>query len=84
MGGPRACPAGHLQIVFADRGIDTRMSQLSVASAQGNITSEGVLYLVIDGMDQAKFRCPRMMDLNCKALADSWRPARLLVSIPIA
>ncbi len=65
---------GHLQIVFADRSIDARMSRLSVATAQGNIATEGILYLVIDGMDQAKFRCPRMVDLNCKELEGCWRP----------
>ncbi len=65
---------GHLQIIFANRSIDTRMSQLSVATAQGNMATEGILYLVIDGMDQAKFQCPRMMDLNCKDLESCWRP----------
>ena len=64
----------HLRTIFADRSIDTRMSQLSVATAQGTIAGEGILYLVIDGMDQAKFRCPRMQDLNCKMLEGSWRP----------
>ena len=64
----------HLRMIFADRSIDTRMSQLSVATAQGTMAGEGILYLVIDGMDQAKFRCPRMLDLNCKMLEKSWRP----------
>ena len=49
---------------FADRAVDFRLSQLSEASttAEAKVKESRVLHIRIDGMDQAKFRCPRNME----------------------
>ena len=60
---------------FADRAVDFRLSQLSVLSAtkEGMAQPSRILHVRIDGMDQAKFKCPRNMD-NSKAWEKLWRP----------
>ena len=60
---------------FADRAVDFRLSQLSEDSTtkDGTLLPSRVLHIRIDGMDQAKFRCPRNMD-NSKGWETLWRP----------
>ena len=60
---------------FADRAVDFRLSQLSEDSTtkEGIPLASRVLHIRIDGMDQAKFKCPRNMD-NSKGWEKHWRP----------
>ena len=60
---------------FADRAVDFRLSQLSEDSTtkEGMVLASRVLHIRIDGMDQAKFKCPRNMD-NSKGWEKLWRP----------
>ena len=64
----------HLQGMFADRAVDARLAKLSEESAHGTLTGQqGILSIAMDGMDQAKFKCPRMKSIT-KDLETLWRP----------
>lgn len=64
----------HLNRMFADRAVDARLTMLStegtcVGAGMGN----RIVHLRIDGMDQAKFKCPRHLE-NSKMWGSVWRP----------
>lgn len=63
----------HLRSVFMDRAMDARYAKLSQESALGNLVDGTVLSIAMDGMDQAKFKCPRNV-VNAKELESLWRP----------
>ena len=64
----------HLQGMFMDRAIDARVGKLSEGGAHGTLVqSQGVLSIAMDGMDQAKFKCPRIKTIT-KDLEPLWRP----------
>ena len=65
----------HLNETTMDREISMRSSLLSEEAAR-NPNSDGLnqlLKLTLDGMDQAKFRCPRNLQSSGE-LKDLWRP----------
>lgn len=65
----------HLNETAMDREISTRSSLLSEEGAR-NPSPDGLnklLKITIDGMDQAKFRCPRNLQSSSE-LKDLWRP----------
>ena len=64
----------HLQGVFAMRRVDTRLSRMSAASCEpGCKLPNRCLYIRINGLDQAKGRCPRNLE-NGKQWSTLWRP----------
>jgi hypothetical protein len=68
----------HRQRNMADRAVDQRLTHLSELSTSvdsgGKQSMESrVLHVKVDGMDQAKFRCPRNM-ASSKGWASLWRP----------
>ena len=74
----------HRQRNFADRAVDFRLSTLSEesVSADGGNRESRVLHIRIDGMDQAKFRCPRNLE-NSKGWANLWRPTLHCVGVVV-
>ena len=65
----------HLEEQFADRAVDQRLNLLSEQSTMaGCQLPSRVLKVDIDGMDQAKYRCPRNIDAS-KDLESCWRPS---------
>lgn len=66
----------HLQSIFVDRNVLTRIENGSEANAKGLAVGLGMdtLYIAIDGMDMAKFVCPRYK-LAPKQFSELWRPA---------
>ena len=65
----------HIEEVKADRQVSTRGTHIAERDA-ANPTSDGynqVLKVTIDGMDQAKFKCPRNL-ANSAEFSSSWRP----------
>ena len=72
----------HRQRNFADRAVDARLSTLSLVSTDrdGETKESRVLHIRIDGMDQAKFRCPRNLE-NSKGWASLWRPTLHCVGV---
>ena len=56
-----------------DRAMDARYAKLSRESALGNLVEGAVLSIAMDGMDQAKLKCPRNI-VNTKELESLWRP----------
>ena len=64
----------HLQGVFAMRRVDERFSRMSAASCEpGCNLPNRCLHIRIDGLDQAKGRCPRNLEDN-KEWSTLWRP----------
>ena len=64
----------HLRRVFAMRKVDMRFSTLSKMSCEPGCTiSNRCLHIRIDGLDQAKGRCPRNLE-NSKRWSELWRP----------
>ena len=63
----------HLRQMFMDRAMDARFGKLSEESALGTLTDGTVLSIAMDGMDQAKFRCPPNI-CNANDLESLWRP----------
>ena len=64
----------HVSKVMADRSVATRGAHLSEEAAR-KLTGDGanqVLKITVDGMDQAKFRCPRNLCAN-KDFEKLWR-----------
>ena len=72
----------HLEVVFADRKVSARIQRLSEEYFHsGNISAEeGVGYLLIDGMDQAKYKTPRNLDAN-KLFEACWRPQLHMIGV---
>jgi len=70
----------HLNQMWCDRRVDRRLTYLSELSCAQWCTFEGLLHLRIDGMDQAKFRCPRNM-ASAKKWATLYRPTLHLVGM---
>ena len=71
----------HLTSMFADRDLEYRLNALSETSSSSTCTFHGrVLKVDIDGMDQAKFKCPRNVS-NAHSLKDAWRPMLHVVGI---
>ena len=66
----------HIKEIMMDREINMRINRIAEHDAE-NPTVDGlgqILKITIDGMDQAKFRCPR--NLNSTAEFDGlWRPS---------
>ena len=74
-----AC-AEHLSGMIADRRLDRRLRGLAQISVGRGLATEGVLYLTVDGMDQAKFKLPRNLD-SSKEFDACWRPQLHLVGV---
>ena len=73
----------HLKGVFAMRRVDMRFSQMSVASCEpGCALANRCLHIRIDGMDQAKGRCPRNLE-NSKQWSALWRPQLHIVGVTV-
>ena len=67
--------SAHVQEVMADRNVSSRGARMAERDAQSP-TPDGqgqVLKVVIDGMDQAKFKCPRNLASSAE-LECLWRP----------
>ena len=73
-----AARADHLSGMIADRRVDTRLKGLARMSFGRGLATEGVIYLTVDGMDQAKFKAPRNLD-SSKEFDGCWRPQLHLV-----
>jgi hypothetical protein len=72
----------HRQRNMADRAVDQRLTVLSEISTapDGGGKESRILHVRIDGMDQAKFRCPRNM-ASSKGWASLWRPTLHCVGV---
>ena len=68
----------HLNLMFADRRLDARLTYLSELSCTSTVAFEGVLHVRIDGMDQSKFKVPRNLD-DSKMWSKLWRPVLPMV-----
>ena len=67
--------ADHLRVMYGDRREYAKMEQYCRMSVKGSVpSSSSVLLLTLDGMDQAKFRCPRSNLFGNKHLDDLFRP----------
>ncbi len=54
---------GHLKSMFEDRAVDARVNEISKQSLLAKCSSkERILSISMDGMDQCKFRIPRITD----------------------
>ncbi len=73
----------HLTSMMSDRDLEMVLNRMSESSSEKDQQkSNGILKLDIDGMDQAKFRCPRNL-VSAKALSDHWRPTLHIVGVLI-
>ena len=73
----------HLNGVFAMRRVDMRFSQMSAASCEPGCTlPDRCLHIRIDGLDQAKGRCPRNLE-NSKQWSNLWRPQLHIVGVTV-
>ena len=73
----------HLKGVFAMRRVDMRFSQMSAASCEPGCTLPNrCLHIRIDGLDQAKGRCPRNLE-NSKEWSTLWRPQLHIVGVTV-
>ncbi len=63
----------HLNLMFDDRRLDMRLTFLSELSTSPSCSFQGLLHVRIDGMDQAKFKCPRNLE-DAKQWGVYWRP----------
>ena len=70
----------HLNQMFDDRRLDARLTHLSELSTSGSCSVSSILHVRIDGMDQAKFKCPRNVD-NAKMFSSLWRPTLHTIGI---
>jgi hypothetical protein len=63
-------------VTFADRALDSKLAWMSTQAFRalpGTDMKNQVLSLSIDGMDQAKWRVPRVL-AAAKDLSNTWRP----------
>ena len=73
----------HLAGVFAMRRVDMRFSQMSARSCEPGCTMPNrCLHIRIDGLDQAKGRCPRNLE-NSKQWSTLWRPQLQIVGVTV-
>ena len=73
----------HLKGVFAMRRVDMRFSQMSARSCEPGCTlANRCLHIRIDGLDQAKGRCPRNLE-NSKQWSALWRPQLHIVGVTV-
>ena len=73
----------HLNGVFAMRRVDMRFSQMSAASCEPGCTLPNrCLHIRIDGLDQAKGRCPRNLE-SSKQWSSLWRPQLHIVGVTV-
>ena len=73
----------HLAGVFAMRRVDMRLSQMSARSCEPGCTLPNrCLHIRIDGLDQAKGRCPRNLE-NSKQWSTLWRPQLHIVGVTV-
>ena len=73
----------HWKNGFAMRRVDMRFSRLSVASCEPGCTLPNrCLHIRIDGLDQAKGRCPRNLE-NSKDWSQLWRPQLHIVGVTV-
>ncbi len=64
----------HLRAQDLDRRVDAQLAVLAERTARGETSpAETLLNICLDGMDQAKFRCPRSLSLS-KDFQNLWRP----------
>jgi hypothetical protein len=77
----------HVTCVFKDRAVYNRLQRMSAESTRARpgppeteADENSVLALTIDGMDQAKFRLPRNMQLT-KQNESAWRPQEHLMGV---
>ena len=65
----------HISSMRADRKADANINMIAQQTAKGELTDPGqtILSLVIDGMDEAKFKIPKRVDAS-KQMAALWRP----------
>ena len=65
----------HIQSMKEDRKVDATINMLAQQTAKGDLTDPGktCLSLVIDGMDENKFKIPKRVEAT-KQLAALWRP----------
>ena len=68
--------AQHVQEIKFDREVLSRSTRLAIEAARKPSIDgyQQILKVVVDGMDQAKFKCPRNLKSNAE-LCDLWRPA---------
>eukprot|EP00969_Alexandrium_andersonii_P206084 9105593-Alexandrium_andersonii.AAC.1 len=66
----------HLQDMYLDRRVFGRLCAQAETDFQepGNDSLNRELVFIIDGMDQSKFKVPRLTEMN-KALDGHWRPS---------
>ena len=73
----------HLAGVFGMRRVDMRFSQMSARSCEPGCTLPNrCLHIRIDGLDQAKGRCPRNLE-NAKQWSSLWRPQLHIVGVTV-
>ena len=73
----------HLRRVFAMRRVDARFSNLSSMYCEPGCTFPSrCLHVRIDGLDQAKGRCPRNLE-NSKQRSVLWRPQLHIVGVMV-
>jgi hypothetical protein len=68
----------HIAGVMADRRVDMRVRTLSSMHYASGVGGESIMYMTVDGMDQAKFKCPRNLE-SSKEWDNCWRPQLHLV-----
>ena len=68
-----AAHSDHISSMLADRRLDARLRCLAEMGFGRGVATESIMYITIDGMDQAKFRCPRNLD-SSKEFDSCWRP----------
>ena len=74
--------AAHVNAVMADRAVSNRASAMSEHAAR-HLPHDGnnqIIKLTIDGMDQAKFKCPRNL-ASSKGWEKLWRPQLHVVGV---
>ena len=76
--------------IFPDRDMESLLDRLSVESSRPRFKQElapfkerSILFLRMDGMDQAKFRVPRRLSM-AKEFEKVWRPTLHLVGVVIS
>ena len=68
--------AAHIHAQYLDREVDMRLDKLGELAMQGTVaewSDASITSCKLDGMDQAKFRCPRQLSL-AKSHESLWRP----------
>ena len=79
--------AKHLMLIMADFDVVTFFDRLAVESARpkslhetGPLSDSTVVFLRIDGLDQAKCKCPRELAMS-KEFETAWRPQLHIVCV---